>query len=491
MTRLVRNLLDWLPVSGWPLAHAVIPMVLLAYAAGVTAIPLLQGDEQMAVGLLLAVPALTIGIFVAAKAFFGDRLGGSIVAVACIFIIAANFRTREYVDKSIDWQIALKLVALALLLGLAVIFLLYAFSRLRLGGLFYIWLFFFGWLVISSVYSESVVFALICSISMLVVYLYSVYMAVWLSRIRAIEIMLLVALLMCVGSIVVYYAIPSAGRMQAWIAGTQFGDIGRMKGLTGSANAIGVIAATAMIFVGLYYREFDTFGKHMAWPLILAALACLVLSDNRGSMISIVVAIWFFYVVRSDTIFRLLLSITGGLVAVGLLLSFSDEIFSILSRSGRATEISQMSGRSMIWAVVIELWAERPVFGHGFLSALWILPLDPRLFHVAAHTHNLFLELLFAGGIVLLGIFLYAMACTFLQIYRLRAVNEATLIVFFLVRGLTEAGPFGGMVGYSAFTLGVTMALVISKVIDARELDAMRTLVTLARVAPGLQVSRA
>jgi O-antigen ligase len=385
----------------------------------------------------------------------------------------------------------MKMLALALLLATVVVFLAYAFNRLRLGRLFYEWLFFFAWLVIASLYSKSIAFALTCSISLLIAYLYAVYMAVWLSRTRAIEIMMLAALLMCVGSILVFYTVPSMGRMQAWTAGGVIGDIGRMKGLTGTANAIGVIAALGAIIAVLNYRTFGVFGKRLALLLIPSALACLVLSDNRGSMIALAATIWFVYVIRGDTNFKLLLSIACALVGGALLMIFSDEIFSILSRSGKTAEITDLSGRRSIWAVVIELWAERPIFGHGYTSGLWILPLDPRLFHVAAHTHNLFLELLFAGGIILVGIFLYAVCRTFLEIYRLRAVNEGALLFFILIRGLTEAGPFAGMIGYSGFATTVTIALVISKAIDARTRPPATKPLSARRAAPRLRLSRA
>lgn len=479
-------------LPGGRLIYAALPIGLFLYVAGVLADPLLQADEQIALGLLLLVPALLIGVYVVTRAVLGDRLGGTIIAVMCIFISAANLRSRAYDDKSIDWQVGLKLVALALLFAMVVVFISYAFNnRQHLGRLFYVWLLFFAGLVVSSLYAESTAFALLCSISFFVVYLYAVYMTVWLSRMRALEIMMLVALLMCIGSIFVYFAFPSMGRMQAWMPGAVFGDTGRMKGLTGSANGIGMIAALAVVLSLLYYREFGRSGRRMAILLIPSGLACLVLSQNRASMIAIATAIWFASICRANTSFKLVLSIAGALAGGALLMGFSDEIFSILSRSGRTDEVTSMTGRSSIWAVVIELWSQRPLLGYGYTSALSILPSIPGLFTTAAHAHNMVLELLFAGGIVLLGIFLYATYRTFLEMYRLRAINEAAVFVFFLVRGLAEAGPFGGMTGYTSIAFAVVIALVISKSIDAARATTSATRpLTVTRVAPRLRPSR-
>ncbi len=469
---------------------AALPIGLVIFTAGVLAIPVLQGDEQIAVALLLLLPALLIGAYIVTRAVFGDRFSGAAIAVVCIFISAANFRARAYADKSIDLQVGLKLLALALLLASAVVFLSYAFNRLRLGRLFYEWLLFFAWLVVTSAYSESVGFALTCSISFLICYFYAVYMTIWLTRIRAIEIMMLVALLMCIGSIFVYFAIPSMGRMQAWTDGATFGDTGRMKGLTGSANAIGMIAALAIVLSILYYRSFGRFGRRLAIVLIPSALACLVLSNNRSSMLAVAVAIWFAFLCRGDTGFKLVLSVAAALFGGLVLMTFSDEIFSLLSRSGKADEITSATGRSLIWSVVLELSAQRPLLGYGYTSALSLLPTDPRLFNVAAHAHNMFLELLLAGGIVLLGIFLYVSYRTFVAMYQLRAINEAAVFIFFMTRGLTEAGPFGGMTGYTSIAFAVTVALVISKSVEARaRAPASRAFIS-RRGAPRLQPSR-
>jgi O-antigen ligase len=487
----MRNSLDFAQAPGGRLTYLVLSIVLLVYAMGVLTLPLLSTDEQIALGLLLLAPAVVIAVYIVTRALLGDRACGVIIAVMSIFIIAANFRSRAYEDKSIDWQVGIKMLAIALVLGMAIVFLTYAFNRLRLGRVFYAWLLFSVWLIVCSLYAVSVPFALACSIAFLAIYCYAVYMTIWLTRERTIEIMMFVALLISLGSIFVYYAVPSMGRMQAWMQGVGVGDTGRMKGLTGAPNGMGMLAGFAIIFAILYYREVGVFGKRLAFALIPSASVCLVLSNNRAGMAAVAVVMGFNFLVRGGIAFKLLLSITGALVGGAFLVSFSDEIFSMLSRSGRAMEITSLTGRSSIWAVVIELWAQRPIFGHGLTSALWILPTDPRLFESAKHTHNMLLELLFAGGIVLLSIFLYATYQTLVEMYRLRAITEATLFLYFLVRGLTEPGSFGGMAGYTTFAFTVTIALLIAKIIEAREKTLAVEAVTATLAARERRLSRA
>lgn len=447
-----------------PILYALVPCGLLCLAAMAAVVPL-SLDDQIALGMLMFAPVVLVGLYVATMGIVGDRHFGAIMAVLYIFIAAAIFRTRAYDDKSIDLQVAAKLAAFAVIFITNAIFFTFALGRLKFPRLFVVWLGFFVALIGCAFYAENRSFALTCAILFLGCYLYAVYMSVWLSRLVAVQVMMFAALLLCVGSIFVYFAIPSIGVMQAWTAEGGIGEIGRMKGLTGSANGIGFVAAFGVMLSVLYYRSFGAFGRWTAILLAPSALACLLLSNNRSSMIALAAAIWVGFVFRRNAPPKLLLSITLGMIGATVLILFSDEIFSLLARSGRADEITSVTGRSAIWSVVIEMWAQRPLQGYGYTSALALLPLDPRLFHVAAHAHNMYLELLFSGGIILLGIFLYALWQTCRQILRLGAVEEAALLVFFLLRGLTEATPFSGMVGYSSFAFTLTLGLIIAPLV--------------------------
>ncbi|HWK95872.1 MAG TPA: O-antigen ligase family protein [Pseudolabrys sp.] len=449
------------------IASLVIPLGLLLAAAAVAATPLAP-DDKIAFGLLALTPVALVGFYAVAQGALGDRHFGAVMAVVYIFVAAAIFRIREYDDKSVDFQVAAKLGAFAMIFVTSALFYSFAIGRLRFPRLFWLWLAFFVALTGCALYAVKVPFALTCALMFLACFLYAVYLSVWLSNCVAVQVMMCAALLLCVGSIFVYYVIPSIGVMQAWTAEGGFGEIGRMKGLTGSANGIGFIAAFGAAMAMLYYRLLDRFGRSIALALIPSALACLVLSNNRSSMMALAAALWVGYVFRRNAAPKILLTVTLGMVAAAALIFFSDEIFALLSRSGRAEEITSATGRSAIWSVVLDMWAQKPLTGYGYTSALAILPLDPRLFHVAAHAHNMYLELLFAGGALLLSLFLYALWQTFRQAHRLGALNEAALLVFFMLRGMTEATPFSGMVGYASIAFALTLALVIGPLVQPR-----------------------
>lgn len=449
------------------IVYFAVPFGLLCAAAAVAAMPLAD-DDMTALGVLALTPAALIGFYAVVQSALGDRHFGAVMAVIYIFVAAAIFRIREYDDKSIDFQVAAKLGSFAMIFATTALFYSFAIGRLRFPRLFFVWLTFFVALTGCALYAVKVPFALTCALLFLTCYLYAVYLSAWLSQRVAVQVMMCAALLLCAGSIFVYFAIPSIGVMQAWTPEGGFGEIGRMKGLTGSANGIGFIAAFGAAMAILYYRSLDVFGRSIALALIPSALTCLVLSNNRSSMMALAAALWVGYVFRRNAAPKILLTVTLGMMAVAALVFFSDEIFALLSRSGRAEEITSATGRAGIWSVVLDMWAERPFTGYGYTSALAILPLDPRLFHVAAHAHNMYLELLFAGGIALLALFLYALWQTFRQAVRLGAVNEAALLVFFMLRGMTEATPFSGMVGYSSIAFSLTLALVIAPLVQPR-----------------------
>jgi O-antigen ligase len=173
------------------------------------------------------------------------------------------------------------------------------------------------------------------------------------------------------------------------------------------------------------------------------------------------------------------------MVGIAALALFSDQIFAALSRSGHADEITTATGRAAIWSVVIEMWSQQPLHGYGYASALAILPNDPRLFHAAAHAHNMYLELLFAGGVIMLGLVLYAIWQTLRQTLRSGGINEAALLLFFLLRGLTEATPFSGMASFSSIAFSLTIALVIAPLARSRAVHVRPVSVPGASPTPG------
>lgn len=150
-----------------------------------------------------------------------------------------------------------------------------------------------------------------------------------------------------------------------------------------------------------------------------------------------------------------------------LFVSFGDTIMTGLSRSGSADEITSGTGRTRIWAVVIDLWLERPFFGYGPGSAKFILPVHPMLFKAAAHPHNLYLSVLFAGGLVGIVLFLTSLTMTIRRAWSQQAHAAIALIIFYLIYGITEP-VLGGMVSFLSFCFYAIPCLLLVEEPQAR-----------------------
>ena len=173
---------------------------------------------------------------------------------------------------------------------------------------------------------------------------------------------------------------------------------------------------------------------------------------------------------RGNRAFTLLLIALGGCLVLAVLTTAPDLVLDTLSRTGDGDEITSGNGRSLIWSVVFEMIAEKPLFGHGYAAATFLLPEDPRLFSVAAHTHNMYLEVLFSGGIMSLALFAVAMALTLYQGFRNHAFEPMLILVFFMFRGLTEPAPFGGVPTFAGYAFFLSIAFISART-QTRQLE--------------------
>lgn len=146
-----------------------------------------------------------------------------------------------------------------------------------------------------------------------------------------------------------------------------------------------------------------------------------------------------------------IVSLVGVLLAVALAVALlvvelkvgsgvRSDFASALEASRKGREISELSGRTQIWMIALEVWRQNPLFGYGptiwseAFRATWRVP-------AAFHAHNQFLQSLGAAGIVgVLGLLAYLGA---LIVGALRAARASrglapALVAVMLVRMATE-----------------------------------------------------
>ncbi|MGE0697545.1 MAG: O-antigen ligase family protein [Hyphomicrobiaceae bacterium] len=426
-------------------------LALLGYAAV---------DEPMAAAGMLAVPLLPFVFYAIFRGLAGERNFAALLSVVILFILSANFRYREYADKSVDLQVAVKIVALAAAGGIGMIALRRIFKQLYLHGLIY-WMAFHVVMIVSSTYSLGPLHAAVATMSLLASFLFLCHLCVRYGPDRLVEILVWTGLLMCVGSLISYFAVPSFGRMKDWY-GTELVVTSRLQGLFGASNGAGASGATMAFLIWAFYLRQRGASRLVGWSALAVALLCCIMSNNRMALVSIFGSIAVWYLVSGNFGRKLLFLVALGILAGVTLFTFSDEIFSLVSRTGDAEEITSATGRTRIWSVVSELVWHSPIIGQGYASAQHILSIHPDLFVAAAHCHNWYLEMFFSTGLVGLLLLFWCILTTIVLAARVGAARELALFCFFLSYGLTEP-VIGGLTNLAFMMMQASLVLLFHR----------------------------
>jgi exopolysaccharide production protein ExoQ len=414
--------------------------------------------DPLALSVTLAVPAIPFVLFATLRGMTGDRTYGALLAIIIVFVLAANFRNRAYSDKDIDFQVALKLCAIGALFAPSILFIRKIFNGIHAYGMLS-WLSFFIYTIATCSYTVEPLPALVSTASLLGAFLFVCYLCVQFGRRAAIGTMVATGALLWVSSLAVYFAIPSLGRMDDWVGG-DFVETWRLQGLFGSSNSAGMSAASGLFLVVAFYAREPGHSRALAAIAALSALACLVLSNNRMAMFALAVSSATLFLLNRSVARRSLVLLTLTLFSVAFVFLFANHLLAMISRSGSWDEVMSATGRTRIWPVVIELWSHTPFMGRGFGAALYILPTHPDLFRAAAHAHNLYLEQLFSGGLIGLGLFACSIVITIAVAWRAKATREFSFLVFFLVYGLTEP-VISGPVSFPLIMMFLAVVLIL------------------------------
>jgi O-antigen ligase len=184
----------------------------------------------------------------------------------------------------------------------------------------------------------------------------------------------------------------------------------RLKGVTGSANSLGPIMTVGSIICISMFKLAEPGWRrwqHVFWGGLM--LAALFLTNSRSSWIGLGACLLFAtFIGRCQSILSLLLALLGLTIAAAVVLMPSltkialGVVTELLSRSGRAVEITSFTGRSDIWEACLRIILEKPWFGYGLGSVRVEIPLVFRdsWGNTAATAHNFLLESLISVGVV-------------------------------------------------------------------------------------------
>jgi len=221
----------------------------------------------------------------------------------------------------------------------------------------------------------------------------------------------------------------------------------RLHGLTVHANKTSLFPLVYLLLEASFPSK-----SRFRWLTILAALAVLLLNQTKTAWALLLLGLGMGYVFdlfRKVTLLKLAFFMSA-LFAFAAFFGFvflgRGEIFeeARLLLEERQEDVTTLTGRSYIWAVVLEIVQENPWFGYG--PHLWdpemTITYAPLLRWVPAQSHNQYIESLGeAGYIGLLGLVLYGLILLRTG-WLYRSVGRGILFILpflWFARGVTES----------------------------------------------------
>ncbi|MEV8172847.1 O-antigen ligase family protein [Microbacterium sp. NPDC077486] len=249
-----------------------------------------------------------------------------------------------------------------------------------------------------------------------------------------------------------------------WVRDNLF-DGGRIQGILGNANLLGIVSLFALITFGVLFAAKARWRTTLALWMILAAYflfrtaSATALACAGAAAVVLVVALLMRRAASPTARTRIYVVAIGSTAVLALALWLLRE--PLLGLLGRSADLTGRSNK--IWSAVLERVGEHPIIGNGF-SSPWV-PTDPAfdgwiVDHgiTVFHAHNMWLDVLLQLGV--LGLVLMAVAygsllwrSWFFAVDRPRWDLDAhrpysplTLLpslytVVLLVQGLTESTP--------------------------------------------------
>ncbi len=208
-----------------------------------------------------------------------------------------------------------------------------------------------------------------------------------------------------------------------------------------NTNQIGNLCAVAILFVQCLPRL-----KQTRWKLAVVLLALTLLRSLSKATLVAFLAAEAFLLFRDRSIARKtkLLLVAGSLIVAFAFWGLFQAYFDIYTTAGNQAET--LTGRTAIWATVLDAALDRPILGHGFDSMWKVIPPFGAEAFEARHAENELLQQFYAYGAA--GVLL--LAGIYVSLWRqgrrlprspLR-LALASILIYVLVRGIAEAEPF-------------------------------------------------
>ena len=216
----------------------------------------------------------------------------------------------------------------------------------------------------------------------------------------------------------------------------------RLVGITASPNALGPVAATALLIVAARKRR--------GWRVIngIAAGAALVLTDSRMALAGALAGLLIIYICHRDMgrAWRAVVAVSVVALPLLLIAAASDpleRLATVTEGSLSSRQVSTLGGRVDVWKKTLAEWEGNRFFGYG--PGLWSPEHRAQFgqrFNWVGQAHNQWIQTLGEAGIVgLAGLMVYIASlakAAFHTLTRSRGLTGA-LVVMLLFRTLSES----------------------------------------------------
>lgn len=382
-------------------------------------------------------------------------------AVLVLLMVSITFQLGDS-GTGIDLQLAVRLAGY----GLAALFVLYAVGMRRLhfsrgllaAALVPIFI------TATAIYAPERAFALSAGLAHLALFLFAWQMVSRFGQERAVRAVVIAGTIIGALSIFVFYMFPDIGQTAA----DRFSGepAGRMRGITPRPNWLGLVSAFTLLFAIMYFRTFTTLQRVFAAGAVCIAAFCLVYSVSRTSAFAVLLCVGMWRLYRSNLAYKLY-GVLGLALVACLLIGFVPDLTPHLSREGRSNDLASFNGRWYIWEVAWEWIKEYPWLGQGYGASQLILQSDARdrLFAAAVNVHNVYLELLFSGGVVLFMLYAIVILMSLVRAVRDDRAEALVAVIFFMIVGSTDSTPFSGLPLFpaAAFYIAISLCLAPSR----------------------------
>lgn len=414
--------------------------------------------DPASVATVLIAPAVFMVLVILWSAIRGHRFGVMTLVFLTVFLIDATFRRREFTDKSLDYQVLMKV---GLLVTIATVSILHIrrWAHVLLLPSNIPSIMFLCWLCLTAAVSEVPAYSALSAFSIYSIAMFCAFIFNSYDRVDIFAVMVAAIVVFCIVSIIVYFAIPDLGHFIYWDNGELFLSA-RLSGIGGSANNIGRLAAFGLILCGLHAREFRRY-HWLFVPLSFFIMSlALLMTNSRTSTAMVVGVLLGAYALNWRRFYLVVLIVTIGIAITLFILPSGEQALTLISRGGGVEEVSSMTGRTNIWHAVLVLSAERPIAGYGYASSIFVLPEHERLVGFAVgHAHNLILQLLLTTGWT--GVVLFIGAVLSIGTRAVYTGNWVVLalLAILLLNGITEASGFTTLANICslAFTIAITL----------------------------------